>query len=353
MLPYLPIAAAAPAVGQGISGFLSAAGSAASLASSMQGLLGGKSQISNRDYQHNQNLLDSGNPREIKRQGAFLEGLAPSQGAAYNTIQDATYAQDTQRQTDRIQTMGDQLGMSPWEITGSPGSNPLPSPTGPAPQNNNAQYMGNLVQLKTAEMANKTQLAIAQQNNETALQQTAMQTDTAVKTTGMTNDASKWVADFAQTGPKAQVEALNTAADTILKGAQTATQAAQAGYLKGQTENLPTVKANLESQSALNRNNITVSQRASMLDAIRTLVTLIPEDTWTTGAYTRRERPGANNIIPILKGLANNSSSSDAITGLTDLQLSEAWKWAIGMSQVVKDGVQTAKAVKPKNKIGF
>ena len=137
-----------------------------------------KSQTSNRDYQHQQNLLDSGNPREIKRQSAFLEGLAPSQGAAYNTIQDATYAQDTQRQTDRIQTMGSELGMSPWEITGSPGSSPLPSPTGPAPQNNNAQYLSSLAQMQASVNQNKTSLKIAAMNNDTALKQTQIQADT-------------------------------------------------------------------------------------------------------------------------------------------------------------------------------
>jgi len=151
----------------------------ASMASIFSGGL--KSQTSNRDYQHQQNLLDSGNPREIKRQAAFLEGLAPSQGAAYNTIQDATYAQDTQRQTDRIQTMGSELGMSPWEITGSPGSSPLPSPTGPAPQNNNAQYLSTLAQMQSSVNQNKTALKIAAMNNDTALKTTAMQTGTQEK----------------------------------------------------------------------------------------------------------------------------------------------------------------------------
>lgn len=156
----------------------------------------GKSQVSNRDYQHQQNLLDSGNPREIARQSQFLEGLAPSQANAYNTIQDATYSEDTARQTERIQSMGEDLGMSPWELTGASGAAPLPSPTGPAAQNNNAQYMGNLTQLRSAQMQNETALRIAAMNNQTQLETTKMQTDTQRYGADVGADTTKIVANL-------------------------------------------------------------------------------------------------------------------------------------------------------------
>src|SRR5690242_9865393 len=68
-------------------------------------------------------------PDEIKRQGQFLQGIAPSQAMAYNDYQDRTYSEDTNRQINRIQQTGDALGMSPWEVTGAPGSSPLPTAT--------------------------------------------------------------------------------------------------------------------------------------------------------------------------------------------------------------------------------
>ena len=55
-------------------------------------------------------------PDETKRQGQFLEGIAPSQGAAHNTFQDATYLKDMSRQAQGIKQMGEDLGMNPWEL---------------------------------------------------------------------------------------------------------------------------------------------------------------------------------------------------------------------------------------------
>lgn len=109
-------------------------------------------------------------PDEIKRQGAFLQGLAPSQAAAYNTYQGATYQGDTDRQVDRIKDMSAGLGMSPWEITGAGGANPLPSPGPPQGQQGRSampEYLSALVPMQ-----------IAKQQNKTALMTTKMQTDT-------------------------------------------------------------------------------------------------------------------------------------------------------------------------------
>ena len=80
-----------PFVGGTVANFLAGQGG-----TQAQGYLGNLTagptagRISNEDYQFNQDLLDSSNPREIARQGAFLEGLAPSQAKAYNTYQDTT-----------------------------------------------------------------------------------------------------------------------------------------------------------------------------------------------------------------------------------------------------------------------
>jgi len=132
-------------------------------------LFGDQTRVSNRDNQHNQNLLDQNNPRDIARQSKFLEGIAPSQAAAYNTYQDATYGAETGRHVDRVKTMSTSLGMSPWEIVGgSSGAQPAPAVQGRSAPDQQGQ-------------AATTSLAIAKMNNQTALAQTAMQTDSAQK----------------------------------------------------------------------------------------------------------------------------------------------------------------------------
>lgn len=299
----------------------------ASMATMFSGGL--KSQVSNRDYQHQQNLLDSGNPREIRRQANFLQGLAPAQGAAYNTIQDATYAQDTQRQTDRIQTMGDQLGMSPWEITGSPGSAPLPSPTGPAPANNNPQYMGALTQMATAANQNKTQLKIAAMNNDTALRQSQIAADTAKATNAATNETSKenvliqtanGLEPFSRLPLNAQnilesqsrvlvngvtaklqeAQIGNVKADTGLKGAQTGNVKADTGLKEAQT-------TNTRQQTAESQTREIVMKDELLLKALNAILPYLPKTTITTPLGGVEERTGANEFMKGFGTLQSNS----------------------------------------------
>lgn len=187
-----------------ISSGMSGIGSFLSGVSSIGGLLGmGKDRISNRDYQFYQDLADSGNPREIARQGQFLEGIAPSQATAHNTYQDATYAQDTARTTDRIKTMGEDLGMSPWEIMGQQGSTPLPTPA--APQNQGGQFLSQLVPLKIAEINAKTQLATAKLQSDTALETTEMQTSASRYGTDVQADTARTVANIQTANGKVPV----------------------------------------------------------------------------------------------------------------------------------------------------
>jgi len=69
-----------------------------------------------KDFNRSQQQLDISAPKDLARQQAFLEGIAPAEGMAYNTIQDLTWDADTQRQKDRM----DQLypGTSPGIVTG-------------------------------------------------------------------------------------------------------------------------------------------------------------------------------------------------------------------------------------------
>lgn len=191
-----------------IEGFLSgltSAGQAAGGVSSLLSLfgLGGKDRPSWKDMQFMMDTSERLAPRDIALQGQYLEGLAPSQAAAYNTYQDSTYGNETQRQIDRIKTSGEQLGMSPWEVMGQGGAAPLPSGNfgGSAQGAQKGDYMSAMIPVKIAEM-----------NNKTALAQTAMQTQSAQQI------ASQQTAG----GELPKNAAAQTAAQTVLTSAQTA-----------------------------------------------------------------------------------------------------------------------------------
>lgn len=172
------LARSIPVVGGGIANFLTGLDMGQKNGGSGTGIQFGPNQgrMSNEDYQHNQNLLDSSNPREIARTSSFLEGVAPSQGRAWNTYQDATYGADTQRSIDRTKQTGEQLGMSPWEVMGLQGATPL-SPASPTqPKASGESFLGQMTPLAIAKMNNKTAIQQAKIAQDTALQTTAMQT---------------------------------------------------------------------------------------------------------------------------------------------------------------------------------
>lgn len=134
-------------------------------------------QLSWGDFNRMQDQATAANPQEIARQGAFLEGVAPSQANAYNTYQDSTHGADTQRQIDRVKSTGEQLGMSPWELTGHGGANPLPAPAFGQPNAGASnQFLQSMIPLLSTKMSNDTQMRIAAMNNDTSLKQTSMQT---------------------------------------------------------------------------------------------------------------------------------------------------------------------------------
>lgn len=188
--------------------FLETLGTIGNIAGSVSSVMqmfgiGKKDRPSWRDMQFMMDTSERLAPRDIALQGQYLEGLAPAQAGAYNTYQNETYGEDTQRQIDRIKATGDQLGMSPWEVTGASGAAPLPSPSfgggGQAP--GRGDFMSAMVPLKVAEM-----------NNKTALAQTAMQTE-----------AQKSIASQQTAGGKLpEAQLLKTAAETLLTHASTA-----------------------------------------------------------------------------------------------------------------------------------
>lgn len=279
--------------------------------------LGGptSTRISNEDYQHNQNLLDSSNPREIARTGAFLEGVAPSQGkamemqapyqaAAHNTYEDATYGADTQRQVGRIQEMSSGLNMSPWEITGSGASSGQLSapPARPADAGNpqtGAAFLQALTPLKIAEM-----------NNKTSLMQTMMQTNTqksiADQSTNQGGLPKAQQAREAAATILAGVQATKTAgADTKLTEQQTATSRAQEDYTY--------------TQSAAAENQM-------YLSAIQTLLQLLPSTNINMGAYNTTEKKGWEQLFQLYAQAPNGRMTTEMLSETIKKMPPKQWK---------------------------
>jgi len=144
-----------------------------------------KSQISNRDYQHNQNLVLGNIDKDITTHNKFLEGVTPAMADSHNQFRDKTYLADVAAQTVGIKDMAKGLGMSPWELTGqSTGGAPVQGAPPTDPQK--GQH--------TAHLAQLTPIVAAKMANRTALQQTAMQSGTALQQTKMQTDAQKSIA---------------------------------------------------------------------------------------------------------------------------------------------------------------
>lgn len=247
-----------PVIGGGVGNFLAGLGGKQVQDKFLSNVTTGPNpaRVSNEDFQHNQNLLDSGNPREaarqnqfdtmtnptkiatqnafragtadteIETQGKFLKGLAAPQAEAYNSYQNSTYQGDIDRNIQRVQQTSEALGMSPWELNGGSAATPMPSPTMPSNQatprrpesENSGRFLSDLVPLITAQMANKTQLETARMNNATALKQTEMQTGNQMD-----------MAVYGQTGPESVSRQTLQAAQTGLAIANQNLVTTQAG----------------------------------------------------------------------------------------------------------------------------
>lgn len=289
--------------------FLAGVGQAAGGLSSFGQLLGiGKDRISNRDYQFYQDLADSGNPREIKRQNEYLAGVTPTQikaqndflagttptqiqtqndftsgtigseidaqnrmtretapvnAEAYNQYQDMTFGEDTRRAQERMDTL--YAGTSPWERLGIGPANPIPSasytadtgsPGGVAPggRGDPSAFLSQLVPIKTAEIASRTALA-----------QTAMQNRNAIELENIRQGKGNLA--------KSQIS-LNKA-----------NEAATALTSKASADLMSTQAA--------------VADNRAVLDTIQTFIQALPEQVVDLGIIQEKSRPGAKAILKL------------------------------------------------------
>lgn len=254
-------------------------------------LFGRQDRLSNKDFQFYQDLADSGNPRDAARQNEFknltlatdigttnqfLKQVAPAQAEAYNTQQAATYGEDTARQTQRIQSMADGLGMSPWEITGAGGTNPIPSPSGGPPQrpqgNREAAtgFLQAMTPLKVAEMGNRTALKQTEMQNRTALKQTEMQVKQADQANRRSTAEGQLPVQQAATAAAAAEQAISAAG---LNNANTdkTVQATVIDLLKFVYEMLPTENMQGTLDVPGFKGSITTQQKQGFRDIVKAL----------------------------------------------------------------------------------
>lgn len=272
-------------------------------------LLGNTGRMSHEHFMEAEARADIDNSRSVARGSEFLKGLAPAQGEAYNTYQDATYGADTNRQVDRIQTMAGKLGMSPWELTGTGGSNPLPSPGPPAQAQQgqgSGQFLASQTALQTAKIAAQTQLAT-----------TKMQTDAALKTSGVN----------IQKGSLQHEQKLQVQAQTMLTDAQRALTSAQ----------------------------YSATEQGIFIGQLQLLLQALPETTIDLPGVRMTGKTGTSSILESLKGFVNSQDKdsdqakalSQAIEGMpknrrTQL-FNEIQALAQGATELGKQGLNAGK----------
>lgn len=195
--------------------------------------------------------------RDIEFMNDVANRLTPDEASRQNQFLDLTYGEDTRRLTERIQGMGKELGMSPWELTGTPSATPMGAPQNASSEGRPAQaFMGQLVPLQIAKLNANTQL----------------------QTAAMQNDTQKQIA-----GVKPQ------------KGSQ---QEAQVALTKAIEMLTYDQSAATQAQARLTQNTVFTNMIRIALDALPTTTTGLPGVTMT----------GKTGTFPILQGLKEAST---------------------------------------------
>lgn len=283
-------------------------------------LMGGD-RISNRDFQFYQDLADSGNPREIARQNEFLAGTTGQKATSYNEYQDATYAQDSARQGQRINDIASSTGMSPWEVAGSSGAAPLPSPS----------FGGGSDQQSGNFLSQLGPLAIAKMNNQTQLESVKMQTDAQKEIAGKTNETSKVIANIQTNNGAIAVK------ETDLKAAQTALTAAQTSR---------TTQEERTSYAMENHtwNQIEVANNQQLLNAIQTLANLLPTTNVDLGMLKTSKKEGYRQLMALAVSPTSPENArpniAEAIRQMPKDQFDELTTDVIKLSSLITQGAR-------------
>lgn len=268
----------------GISQMLDSVGASAGSALS-QALFGRTDRMSNRDFQHYQNLMDSGNPREIARQGDFLTELAPYQVNAHNTFQNGTYLQDIGRQMQGNEQLMPQkarldkdymdtvyAGTSAWERLGSNASPSLQAPASPDSPQAKAPMGGDF-------LAGIAPLAQTKMQNETAKQVANIQSRTQKEIAKIGQQTEIYKSDQSTDhGALPRSQTAESAARTLLSGAQR-------GLTQAQTS-----KTGAEEHAIQNKQT---------LDNMAALLASLSTETIDLGLFTATQKAGYREVLKL------------------------------------------------------
>lgn len=206
-------------------------------------ILGNTGRMSHEHFIEANERADITNTYNIGRTKAFLEGVAPAQGEAYNAYQDLTYDEDTARQQERMNALFP--GTSSWERLGTGSASPIPSPGAPQGQQGQADMF---LPLMTTKMQTDAQKDIAAANNRTAIEIEGIRQGTDMRHTAGTSAAS----------------VKQTAAQTLLTGGQAAVAQATVDRTKQQT----------------------------LIDALDFVFSTLPSETIDTAIFKSTAKPG-------------------------------------------------------------
>lgn len=235
----------------------------------------GKDRPSWKDLQFMADTDQRLQPQRTATTGAFLEGLAPYQAGAYNQYQDATFQGDTDRHIGRIQQTGDALGMSPWELTGAGGANPLPTQSfGDQQAPKGGEYMSALVPLQTAKMQTQAQLA-----------STLINAETQKYTVDKTTNQQQYTTDQQQGGGQLAQSQIKQIASQI--AVNDVTQA------KAWTD-------------------VDVANQQMVLNLFDTIIKAAPKDTIQLPGFTSTSTPGWRDMAQILQNLGFKAEQDHA-----------------------------------------
>jgi len=290
----------------------------------------------------------------------FGGAQARRNASRYNMVQDTIYPQDSRRMNDRLNML--YPGTTPWERLGVQPSNPgNPIPESPE--------QAAFLPLQLAKIQQDTALKTTEMNNQTARDVTSMTTGTQVTTneatnrttleaTRLNNQTAKAIAEYAQTGPEAVQRTALAAANTIvakLQGpkieAETANTRAQTGFLGQQTLESQARIKNLGAQTENTEIASRVLQSKDVRDAIATVASLIPRETWTAGPYTRTGLAQTDPLLGLAKALADASAAqrfdrADAyMKDLSPHDLDLLAKSALGVAGGVRSALDAASSI--------
>lgn len=245
--------------------------------------------------------------RDLEFMNDVANRLTPDEARRQNTFLDMTWGEDTRRMNERVMQMGKELGMNPWELTGTGAGTqqiaPVPSASGESAN----KFLSGLGPMANAKLQAQTQLQIAAMANQTQLK----------------------IAELQQGGgdlAKSQVS-LNKAhevvmfGDAILRGDQSALTRLQATATDQSIKESIARVTNLGSQTALTNMQAKREALGMQLSVIDEIRKSLPEVVAKNPFGEIRGRVGNDQILRMLDA---NKLSTNALANFSDQDIEAA-----------------------------